>query len=63
MNEPQTQDLVDKEIEAVVLQMNRNHRVSYLKFGAAVLLILCAALTVVSMAAAIPAAVMSIMGQ
>jgi heme/copper-type cytochrome/quinol oxidase subunit 4 len=58
-----SQEELDRETDALIIQMNRAQRFNYLKFGAAVLLTLIALFTVVYVTATIPATVVGLLGQ
>jgi hypothetical protein len=62
MSEKLSEEQLEKEADAVILQMKRAQKVNYLKFGAVLMLIAVCLFGIATLLSAIPAAVMSFMG-
>ena len=60
MTEQVSQEQLDKETDAMIIQMDRAQRTNYLKFGAMMILMFMAVFAVVYVTATIPAAVVQI---
>jgi hypothetical protein len=58
-----SQEELDKDTDAMIIQMNREQRFNYIKFGAVILLTFMAFFTILYITATIPSAVMSLFGQ
>jgi hypothetical protein len=53
---------LDRETDAMIIQLNRDQRRGYLKFGAFMMLMFIGFFTVTYLTLSVPAAVMSMMG-
>jgi len=62
MSEHLTQEQLDKETDAVIIQMQRSQVTQTLKFGAIMILVFIGFFTVTYLTLSVPAAVMSMMG-
>jgi len=60
MTEQLTQEQLDTETDAMIIQMDRAQRTNYLKFGAMMILLVISVFAIISMTVMIPEAVMSI---
>jgi hypothetical protein len=63
MTEQFSQEQLDKETDAMILQMRRSQATQYIKFGAIMVLVFMGFFAITYLALSIPAAVMAIMGQ
>jgi len=63
MTEQLTQEQLDQEVDAMVIQLNRNQRKNWLKIGALLVLVFIGFSAAISVSVVVPGMVMAMFGQ